>query len=399
VADSGSASAKTEQPTARKLREGRRQGQVARSPDLATWSGILVVSFVLPSSVGGVRDSLTALLSAVPAVCRDPDLEVVTRLVAETGRSVAVTMLPVLLVAAGTAAVAGVAQGGARPYLLRLKPRPGRLNPLAAAKRMVGPTGWWELAKQLIKTAVVGVVLWHLLASSAEVVLGSGRLTLGGVATMVGDGLLSMVRSVAAAGLVVGAADYLVARRRVTKQLMMTRKEVSDEHKQSEGDPHVRAALRRRAQAASRNRMMSDVPTADVVLVNPTHVAVALRYQPGDGAPRVVAKGAGAVAARIRSCATEYRVPMVVDVPLARALYSSCEIGHEIPRDLYTAVARVLAFVMSLRRRGAHAGLHRADEAVLRGEVLRSGSPRPMRPTPGRRAGPRMDELTPKGHP
>ena len=132
--------------------------------------------------------------------------------------------------------------------------------------------------------------------------------------------------------------------------------------KQSEGDPLLRAALRQRALDASRNRMMVDVAMADVVLVNPTHVSVALKYNQAMGAPRVVAKGAGVVAARIREIATENRVPLVEDVPLARALYRNCEVGTEIPADLYTAVARVLAFIMTLKKRGVHAGLHPARD-------------------------------------
>jgi flagellar biosynthetic protein FlhB len=111
--------------------------------------------------------------------------------------------------------------------------------------------------------------------------------------------------------------------------------------------------------AMSRNRQMADVPTADVVMVNPTHVAVALRYDPAKGAPRVVAKGSGAIATKIRALATENRIPMVQDVPLARALHGGCEVGQEIPAEFYGAVARVLAFVMSLKARGSAAGVHR----------------------------------------
>jgi flagellar biosynthetic protein FlhB len=138
----------------------------------------------------------------------------------------------------------------------------------------------------------------------------------------------------------------------------MTKQEIKDEYKSAEGDPHVRGMRRARALAMARNRMMADVPTADVVVVNPTHVAVALRYDPARGAPRVVAKGADQVAARIRALAEQHRVPMVRDIPLARTLHKSCEIGQEIPPDLYKAVATVLAFIMTLKKRGSAAGTH-----------------------------------------
>jgi flagellar biosynthetic protein FlhB len=139
----------------------------------------------------------------------------------------------------------------------------------------------------------------------------------------------------------------------------MTLREFKEENKRTEGDPQVKAAIRSRQLQVSRSRMMAAVADADVVLVNPTHVAVALRYEPGKGAPRVVAKGAGALAARIRARAAEHNVPLVEDVPLARALHAACEVGAEIPEYLFTAVARVLAFVMALRRRGVSAGQHR----------------------------------------
>ena len=142
----------------------------------------------------------------------------------------------------------------------------------------------------------------------------------------------------------------------------MSKKEVLDEHKQSEGDPQLKGAIRSKQIAMSRNRMIAEVGNADVVLVNPTHVAVALRYEPGTGAPRVIAKGQGHVASRIRAVAAEKRVPMVEDVPLARALHAAWALGQEIPGHLYVAVAKVLAFVMALRRRGAAAGTHRAPQ-------------------------------------
>jgi flagellar biosynthetic protein FlhB len=162
------------------------------------------------------------------------------------------------------------------------------------------------------------------------------------------------------ASLVLGAADYAFQRRRVGKQTRMTKDEVKQEHKQTEGDPLVKSAIRSRQLAMARNRMMADIAQADVVLVNPTHVAVALRYEPEKGAPRVVARGAGAIAAKIRERAGEESVPLVRDVPLARALYTSTKVGQEIPAELFAAVAQVLAFVISRRTRGQRGGSHRS---------------------------------------
>ena len=139
----------------------------------------------------------------------------------------------------------------------------------------------------------------------------------------------------------------------------MSLQEVKDEHKQADGDPQMKGMVRERQMRMSRNRMMADVATADVVLVNPTHVAVALKYDPASGAPRVVAKGQGAIATKIRERAHEHRVPLVKDVPLARAVHGACEVGDEIPPELYAAIARVLAFLFALKARGVAAGLRR----------------------------------------
>jgi flagellar biosynthetic protein FlhB len=202
-------------------------------------------------------------------------------------------------------------------------------------------------------------VLYASVRHLVPTLMASGTLPVTSVVSSVAGAILTLVRSAAVAGLAMAGADYLVVHRRNTKQLKMTKQEVRDEAKRSEGDPHLKGAIRSRQIAMSRNRMMAELPKADVVVVNPTHVATALRYDPARGAPRVVAKGAGAVAAKIRAVAAEHRIPMVQDVPLARALYKNCEIGAEIPPDFYTAVARVLAFVMGLKARGSAAGLHR----------------------------------------
>ena len=187
-------------------------------------------------------------------------------------------------------------------------------------------------------------------------------------------------------------ADYAMQRRRVGKQTRMTKEEVKQEHKNTEGDPLVKSAIRSRQLAAARNRMMADVAEADVVLVNPTHVAVALRYDAEKGAPKVVARGAGEIARKIREKADESEVPMVRDVPLARALYSSCQVGQEIPQELYAAVAQVLAFVIS--RRDAGPGRRRAPQPAHRGRPARRtrGRAPPQNPVAGKSLSPARSE-------
>jgi len=337
---------------------------VARSPDLAAWTGVLILSFMLPTAVSSIADALVSMVSVLPQITANPDISIAMEVIGTSLRATVAAVVPLFAVIVATGILMSVAQGGSRPHLARLRLRGSRINPATAAKRMVGPQGMWELAKQLIKTAVIGFVVWRLLLTCASLVSQSGSLTLSSVAATIAETLLRMLRTVAFAGLLIGVADYMIARRRVGKELMMSRKEVQDEHRQSEGDPQSKATMRQRARAAMRNRMMADVPSADFVLVNPTHVAVALRYQAGLGAPRVIAKGQGFVAQRIKAVASENRVTIIEDIPLARALFSSCDIGQEIPRDLYTAVARILAFVMALRVRGVAAGTHRTSEVA-----------------------------------
>jgi flagellar biosynthetic protein FlhB len=269
----------------------------------------------------------------------------------------ALTMMAVGIAAAG-------AQGGIRVASKLFIPKFSRLNPLPGIKKMFGPQALWEGTKALIKTGVLAGVLYLTMKDIVPVLMTAGQLQLRSLLGVINDTVLSIIRAASVAGIVMAAADYFVVRRRTNKQLRMTKEEVKQENKNTEGDPHVKGQIRARQMAMARNRQMADVPTADVVLVNPTHVAVALRYDPEKGAPRVIAKGQGAIAQKIRELATEHRIPMVQDVALARALESSVEVGMEIPADFYGAVAKVLAFVMSLKSRGSAAGLHRNPNAT-----------------------------------
>jgi flagellar biosynthetic protein FlhB len=197
-------------------------------------------------------------------------------------------------------------------------------------------------------------------------VAAGNQLPLASVLGTVGTTALTATREAAVVGLLIAAMDYAVVRQRTMKSMRMSKQDIKDEHKSAEGDPHVKGQIKSRQMQMARNRMMAEVQNADVVIVNPTHVAVALAYDPAKGAPRVLAKGADHVATRIRELAEEHRIPMVVDVPLARTMYRSVELGAEIPPELYNAVARVLAFVLSLRSRGSVAGVHRLPGQTAR---------------------------------
>jgi len=350
---------KTEQPTPQKLKKAKQEGQIGRSQDIGAWFGMLAASVVLPRTLSSTMEHSRELMAKIPDVIADPDPQVALGILKDGLMSAGWAVLPLALTMMAVGIAAAGAQGGIRVASKLFIPKFKRLNPLPGLKKMFGPQSLWEGTKALIKTGVLGAVLYMTMKDIVPLLMTAGQLQIGSLLGVINDAVLSLIRAAAAAGIVMAAADYFVVRKRTNKQLRMSKEEVKQEHKNAEGDPHVKGQIRARQMAMARNRQMADVPTADVVLVNPTHVAVALRYDPEKGAPRVIAKGRGTLAQKIRELATEHRIPMVQDVPLARALEKSVEVGMEIPAEFYGTVAKVLAFVMSLKSKGSAAGVHR----------------------------------------
>ena len=353
---------KTEKATPKRRKEARKEGQVARTQELGGWASMLLVSLVLPVGVKHEVSALRELFMQAMRSIEHPTIQAAYDvLLAGAGHAlVSIVGLGCVVMVIGVAAT--LAQGGFYVASKSVKPSLKKLNLISGAKRLFGPQILWEGAKMVLKCALVAIFVWT--SVRAMVPLMGDLLPTDVVLGAVGDQAMSMVRAIAVAALVMAGADYAMARRRTNKQTKMSKDDVRQEHKQAEGDPMLKGAIRARQLAAARNRMMSDIAHADVVLVNPTHVAVALRYEDG-GAPRVVARGAGVVAARIRELAVEHDVTMVRDVPLARALYTSTQVGQEIPPELFAAVAQVLAFVISRRSRGVRGGTHRSPRAEV----------------------------------
>ena len=349
---------KTEKPTPKRRKENRKEGQVPRTPELGAWSAVLLVGAALPSLMARELTALQTLMTT----CLEAGARADTNLALDLLGQAFVHMLLALVVLGTGVMVVGVAgalaQGGFYLATKSVKPKFSKLDPIKGAKRIFGIQALWEGVKVLVKSSLVAVLVWGAIRGLMPLL--GGLVPIPVVLEAVSRDAASLIRNVALAGLVMAAADYAMQRRRVGKQTRMSKQEVKQEHKQSEGDPMVKGAIRARQLAAARNRMMADIPTADVVLVNPTHVAVALCYDAERGAPRVVARGAGVVAAAIRERAGEARVPLVHDVPLARALYTSTTVGQDIPPELFAAVAQVLAFVISRRGQGQQGGEHRS---------------------------------------
>jgi flagellar biosynthetic protein FlhB len=359
VAKDGPGGEKTEAPTPQRLQKARKEGQTPRTQELGTWLGVAAASVLLPMLVGNAFEEVQKLFVQIGSVASQPEPEKISVLLGQALSSFMMTLLPLSLglLVVGTASAA--VQGGVTFATKPMKPTWAKLNPFPGIKKMVGTQGLWEATKALIKTAALATVVLVTSDRAQTLVASSGALPLSAVAATFTDSAILMFRVVAVTGLVIAVADYLVVRKKTRKQLKMSKYEITREHKQSEGDPFMKAHRKGVALSMSRNRMMSEVAEADVLLVNPTHVAVALKYDPAKGAPRVVAKGAGEVAAKLREIAAEARVPLVQDIPLARALHASCDLGQEVPAQLFTAVARVLAFVMHLGAKGVKGGFHR----------------------------------------
>lgn len=353
AADSGE---KTEQATEKRMKEVRGKGQLSRSQDLTAWLAVGTAAVMVPVTIASGADATASQLFRLTALAKNPTPQVIVQILGDSLASIGAIMLP-MFVATTVAVLAGAAfQGGI--HFKKFAPRFDHFNILQGVKRSFGMEAGWQGVKALVKTVVVGVVLVVVIQGLMPVLLTAGGLPASELINVAGEGVGSLIRSAVAAGLILAAADVFVVIRRNRKKTRMTKKEVSDEHKSSDGDPLIKSQRRSRQLAMSRNRMMAAIADADVVLVNPTDFAVALSYEPGKSAPRVVAKGAGVIAARIREQAETDRVPIVKDIPLARALFAGCDLGQEIPVDLYNAVAKVLAFVLALKNRGASTGMH-----------------------------------------
>jgi flagellar biosynthetic protein FlhB len=361
---SGKSGDKTEDPTPKRKRDARKDGQIPKSAEIGSWTAMLVATFLLQLTMGMAAQRMTALFHDAMLVVERPEVGPAMGLFGDGMASAVVVVAPLAVGLLVLGVAVNLAQVGWSPSGKLLKPKMERINVFKGLKRLLSPHSLWEGAKTLIKVIILGALAYRAVMGIVPALVASGRQDVATTMVFVGGHALGLARNVALAGLGLALVDYGLQRRKVAKGMKMSKQDVRDEHKQSEGDPQMRGAIRSKQMSMSRNRMMAEVASADVVLVNPTHVAVALRYEAATGAPRVIAKGAGAVAARIRELADEAGVPMVQDVPLTRAVFRACDLGDEIPAEFYDAVARVLAFIFALNRRGTARGLHQLPAAA-----------------------------------
>src|SRR5690606_5751775 len=348
---------KTEQPTAKRLNKAREDGNIARSRELATASvfgaGVIALMTLGPLLGRGALGWMRGALSPEPMLLQAPE-----RLFGHMGLlllNLMLVMVPVLGICVLAAFIAPLAMGGLNVASKSLVPDLKRLNPISGLKRTYGPEGLAELTKSLLRVAFLGTATGLTLVHGMDVLQAMPNQSLEQAAQ---TGLYFASRLLlagAVALMLLAAIDAPYQKWNWKRKLKMTRQELRDEMKESEGNPQVKGKIRQLQMQMSQRRMMEAVPTADVILVNPTHYAVALKYD-GDSmrAPRLVAKGADEMAFRIRELGELHRIAVVSAPPLARALYREGELDKEIPVRLYAAVAQVLSYVYQLRawRRG-----------------------------------------------
>lgn len=342
-------SSRTEKGTSKHRKEMREKGTVARSPEIGGWASLLVVASLLPWMGGLAANRIDGFVQDVAQAMSHPDLAVAVAILGQGLMTAAFAALPILLVGSAIGVAIATAQVGLRITPKALSVRLSRISPKTGLHRLFSSQGIWTLAKTMLKISVLAVVAFGILKHLVHGVLGGATLPLETTILATTSTVLRLMRFIGALALVIAGADYFFQRRSHNQDLRMTKQEVRDERRDSDGNPEVRRALRNKARRLSRMHMMAAVARADVVVTNPTHYAVAIAYdRQKDRAPRVVAKGADFNAIAIREHARRCGVVLVENPILARALHASCEVDDVVPPGLYTAVARLLAFVYSL---------------------------------------------------
>ena len=343
---------KTEPASSKRLEEARKEGDVPRSRELATFTVLMTAGLGLYLTGTSLAGQLNRVMVSGLTLNRDQAFDSNVLIMRVTGDIVQVMLacLPLALAIMFVAVASPLLIGGFNFSAKAFTPNFGKLDPIKGISNLVSSNALVELLKAVAKTIVVGAVAWLVVKSQRDAVMGLALEPLdSGVEHLLDLVAKAFLYIVGGLG-IVAAIDAPYQMWHYANKLKMTRQEVVQESKESEGNPQIKAKIRQLQRQMAQRRMMADVPTADVVVTNPTHYAVALKYADGQGgAPRVVAKGKDEVAAKIRELAKENKVAMLEAPALARALHKHAEIGDEIPEALYSAVAEVLAYVFQLR--------------------------------------------------
>ncbi len=355
MAEGADPESKTEEATPRKLAEARKKGDVAKSPDVAAALSLAGAAAVVLMSGGWFATSMAEQLLPFIAAPHTMIGGLETGAGVEIGAVALWAVAPflgVVMLATILGGVGGnVAQSGLIFTAEKLKPDWSKVNPMAGFKRIFGPDGLVQFIKTLLKLIAVGVICWLVLKPHLRELENMAAMPPAMILPTARDLAVALMMSTIIFLAFTAGADILWQKFRFAERMKMSKEELKEDYKQSEGDPHVKAKLRQIRAQRSRQRMMQNVPTATVIVTNPTHYSVALRYEPGDAAPICVAKGVDALAMRIREVGREHNVPIVENVPLARALYAAVDIDETIPREHFEAAAKVIGFVLQKRKK------------------------------------------------
>ncbi len=353
-ADDGQGGEKTEEPTAKKLEDARKEGQVAKSREIANGLGILALFLVLQLWVGSMGKSFMELFELV--YTRIPDtVALIGNPVPETAMNnmfqhaitlVIKIVLPIFLVGFAVAFVSDYMQVKWKPTAKPLQPKFNKLNPVSGFKKIFSANALVELIKSIAKILLIFYVSYSYLKDKGEQLFLLYDLELMPAVILIGDTVIGLGIRIAVVYMILAMADFAYQKYKFHKDMKMTKQEVKEEYKNQEGNPEIKGKIRQRMREVSQRRMMQSLPQADVVITNPTHYAVAIKYDQEEApAPIVIAKGEDYLAQKIKEVAREHNVEIVENKPLARMLYANVDIGAQIPPELYQAVAEVLAFV------------------------------------------------------
>lgn len=354
-------SQKTEDPTARKLSKAKQKGQVGSSQEVKNWvillGGTMMLAMLAPWMMRGVTNMSLIFIEQPDSIT--VEFGAMAPLLSQVLLKVAVIVAPVFGVLMLMALVANVAQSGLIYAPSKIKPDWKKVSPFSGLKRMFSLRSVVEFLKGIFKLSVVTMVAYGMAIPFVDDIAVMPDYSIAAMLDKLHVVVISITTGAVIVMTVVATLDFLYQKFEFTKSMRMSRQEIKDEYKDTEGDPHVKARIRKLRTERAQQRMMANVPEADVVVTNPTHYAVALSYKMDDmQAPRLVAKGVDSLAFRIREVAEEHDVPVVENPPLARALYAAVELDEEIPVEHYQAVAEVIGYIMKLKGNAPGDGGH-----------------------------------------
>ena len=354
-AKEGAGGEKTEAATPKKLQDARKEGQVAKSIEIITAFMLLGLFLGLKVFIGfigeGFLRSFKDIYSSMARIVSDEvNLNIMCSIIGDAMYDICIISAPLMLIAFVVAIIFNIAQVKWEPTAKPLMPKFDKINPISGMKKLFSKDKLMELLKSVLKVGVLSYVVYDALKDQYGLLFELYQFTLTNAVVVIGNLIIDLGVKISAFFLIIAAIDLFYQKRKFAEDMKMTKQEVKDEYKNSEGDPQIKGKIKAKMREASQRRMMQALPDADVVITNPTHLAVALKYDKEKStAPIVIAKGADYLAQKIKEIARENKIEIVENKPVARMLYYNVDVEQEIPPELYQAVAEILAYVYGLK--------------------------------------------------